>query len=179
MALHCWPTKTHSITAASFDGQPLSIIQHIIMVVFIANEPKNALLLPPLLINNYPSSWLPPLLASKNTQHHCSLPCWPATCCLHCWPVSINSFAVTIAGQQPPPTMAVSIPGQQPLVHCCLHCWPATTDHHGCIHAWPITIHHNYFCSLRNPRVVPRRSFPYECDMAAGAFSDELSLIHI
>ena len=44
------------------------------------------------------------------------------------------------------------------------------------IHAWPITIHHNYFCSLRNPRIVPRQSFPYECDMAAGAFSDEFLL---
>ena len=32
------------------------------------------------------------------------------------------------------------------------------------------------FLSLRNPRVVHRRSFPYECDMAAGAFSDEFVL---
>ena len=30
--------------------------------------------------------------------------------------------------------------------------------------------------SLGNPRVVRRRSFPYECDMAAGAFSDEFVL---
>ena len=138
-------------------------------------------MLPPLLISNYPSSWLSPLLASKTTQHHCCLPCWPAICCLHCWPVSINSFAVSIAGQQPATTMAVSIAGQYPLVHCCLHCWPVTTDHHGCIqcwpapthhhgclHAWPVTIHHNYFCSLKIPRIVPRQSFPYECDMAAG-----------
>jgi hypothetical protein len=64
-------------------GQPLSSIQHIIMAVFIVTEPKNTLLLPPLLVSNYPSSWLSPLLASKNTQHHCCLPCWPAICCLH------------------------------------------------------------------------------------------------
>ena len=35
--------------------------------------------------------------------------------------------------------MAVSIAGQQPLVHCCLHCWPVTTHHHGCLHHTTVT----------------------------------------
>ena len=63
----------------------------------------------------------------------------------------LNLMAVSIAGQQPPNTMAVSIAGQQP---------PATIT----------------FFSLKNRRVVPRRSFLYECDTAAGAFPIEFVL---
>ena len=65
--------KLHNTIAASIAGQPLSIIQHNIMAIFIANE-KNVQSLLPLLISNYPSSWLSPLLANKTTQHHCCLP---------------------------------------------------------------------------------------------------------
>ena len=66
---------------------------------------------------------------------------------------------------------------QPPQFHGCMNCGPATTHLYCCLHAWPGIIHHNYsFVSQEFTCSTPRRTFPYECDMAAGASSDEFLL---
>ena len=137
-------TQTNNMTV-SLAGQRLPIIQLIIMTVSMAGQQKNKhQCCFPLLANNYLSSRLSPLLPSTTRQHHCCLPRWPAiTChstyhhgCLHSWQAAITSSVVSIAGQQPPTTMVVSIAEQQPLTHHrpCPHGWQAAMSFHNCIH---------------------------------------------
>ena len=72
--------------------------------------------------------------------------------------------------------MAVSIAGQQPLI-----LWLSTLRASNHPPPWlsPSLVSHPpplQFCYLEDPRVVPHRRFPYEYDMAAGAFSIEFLL---
>ena len=111
--------------------------------------------------NNHGGWWL---LASDGRSHG-SNGGWVA--------METTMMAVCIAGQQPPTTTVVSIAGQQPSNSLAVGPQPPTRPLSPCLarnNPPPL------FFSLRNPRVVPRRSFPYECDMAAGAFSDEFVL---
>ena len=54
-----------------------------------------------------------------------------------------------------------------------MNCGPATTHLYCCLHAWPGIIHlYDSFVCQEFTSSTPRRTFPYECDMAAGASSD-------
>ena len=66
---------------------------------------------------------------------------------------------------------------QPPQFRGCMNCGPATTHLYCCLHAWPGIVHLYYsFVCQELTSSTPRRTFPYECDMAAGAFPDEFLL---
>ena len=90
------------------------------------------------------------------------------------WPINIHHRSFSLRTN----TMTVSpVVQQPPQFHGCMNCGPATTHLYCCLHAWPGIIHHNYsFVSQEFTSSAPRRTFPYECDMAAGASSDEFLL---